>query len=64
MTGKERSYVRRLEKRNDSLFVALCIIKTWITYPDEQELWFRVAELCEKHIQEERSARRKEGGDK
>ena len=64
MTAKERAYVRRLEKRKDSLFAALCIIKTWLAYPDEQNLWFHVAQLCEKEIQDEQNARRKEGGAK
>ena len=62
MTRQERAYVRRLEKRNDSLFSALCIIKTWLAFPDEQALWFHVAELCEKHILSEKEARRKESG--
>ena len=61
MTRKELAAFKRLEKRNDSLFTALCIIKTWLAFPDEQTLWFQVAELCEKHIQEEQAARRKDG---
>jgi hypothetical protein len=35
MTRQELAAFKRLEKRRDSMFSALCIIKTWLSFPDE-----------------------------
>lgn len=60
MTRREQAFVKRLEKRNDELFSALCIIKTWLSFLDGEALWFQIAALCERRIQAEKEARRKE----
>ena len=65
MTRQERAYVKRLEKRNDSLLSVLCIIQTWLGFPDDPTTrCYHIGKLCTEHIEAEREARRKEGGAK
>lgn len=61
MTISERAYVKRLEKRNHDLYVALCIINSWLTFPESAEdRCFRIGELVTRHIEKEKLAHEKE----
>lgn len=61
MTRREQAQVRKLRKRLDACFAALCIIKTWLGFPEDFDaLRIHIAELCERHILAEKEARRKE----
>jgi hypothetical protein len=64
MTRKELAAFKRLDKRRDRMFSALCIIKTWIAFPDGDATLYHIAELVTERIEEERAAIAKEGGDK
>ena len=65
MTRKELAAFKRLDKRRDRLFVALCIIHTWLALPEDREdTLYHVAKLCTEHIEEERAAMAREGGAK
>lgn len=62
MTRSEQAYVKRLEKRNERLFVALCIIKTWLSFPDDATTrCYHIGKLAEETIQSEQAARAREG---
>lgn len=56
MTAKERAAFKRLDKRRDRLFTALCIIKTWLAFPDEDGTLYHVGRLVTERIEEERAA--------
>ena len=62
MTRKELAAFKRLDKRRDSLFSALCVIKTWIAFPDDGATLYHIAKLATERIEEERAAMAKEGG--
>ena len=65
MTRKELAAFKRLEKRRDGLFSALCTIHTWLALPEDREdTLYHVAKLCTERIEEERAAMAKEGGAK
>lgn len=65
MTRKEQAAFKRLDKRRDSMFSALCVIKTWLALPEDREdTLYHVAKLCTERIEEERSAMIREGGAK
>lgn len=61
MTIRERAYVKRLEKRNHDLYVALCIINAWLVFPEStKDILFRISELVTKYIEKEKLADKKE----
>lgn len=64
MTRAEQAAFKRLDKRRDECYSALCIIYTWITSPwcaqTAEELVAMVAELTTRKIEEERAAQRRE----
>lgn len=63
MTRSEQAYVKRLQKRNEDLFAALCIINTWLSFPDDATTrCYHIGKLVEEKIQAEKAARAKEGG--
>lgn len=64
MTRKELAAFKRLDKRRDRLFSALCIIKTWLSFPNEGQTLYHIGKLVTECIEEERSAQAKEGGAK
>lgn len=64
MTRKELAAFKRLDKRRDRLFSALCIIKTWLSFPNEEQTLYQIGKLVTMHIEEERAAQAKEGGAK
>lgn len=65
MTRKELAAFKRLDKRRDSMFTALCIIRTWIAFPDDEgHTLYHIAKLCTERIEEERAAMAREGGAK
>ena len=65
MTRKEQAAFKRLEKRRDRLFSALCVIKAWLSLPEDSEgTLYHVARLVTERIEEERAAMAKEGGNK
>lgn len=64
MTRKELAAFKRLEKRRDELFSALCVIKTWLSFPDDGATIYHVAKLVTERIEEERAAMAREGGAK
>ncbi len=63
MTRTEQAAFKRLDKRRNDLFVALCIIYTWITagFDTPTELLYKISSLVTRHIEEERAAQKKEG---
>jgi len=65
MTRQELAAFKRLDKRRDSMFSALCVIKTWLSLPeDSEDTLYHVAKLVTECIEEERAAMAKEGGGK
>ena len=64
MTRKEQAAFKRLEKRRDGLLSALCVIKTWLSFPDEEHTLYHIGKLVTERIEEERAAMAKEGGAK
>lgn len=61
MDATERAKMKRLEKRRDSLFRTLLIIRTWLTFPDDpQDKLYRIGELVAERIEAERMAQRHE----
>lgn len=65
MTREEQAAFKRLDKRRDRLFAALCTIHTWLALPkDEEDTLYHVAKLCTENIEEERAAMAREGGAK
>lgn len=64
MTRKELAAFKRLDKRRDRLFSALCIIKTWLAFPNEGRTLYYIGELVTDRIEEERAVAAKEGGAK
>ena len=64
MTRKEQAAFKRLEKRRDGLLSALCVIKTWLSFPDEEHTLYHIGKLVTERIEEERAAMAREGGDK
>lgn len=64
MTKKELAAFKRLDKRRDRLFSALCIIKTWLAFPNEGRTLYYIGKLVTDRIEEERAAAAKEGGTK
>jgi len=63
MTRKEQAAFKRLDKRRDNMFTALCIIKTWLAFPDEDRTLYHIGKLVTERIEEERAAAAKEEGD-
>ena len=61
MTRKEQAAFKRLDKRRDNMFTALCIIKTWLAFPDEGRTLYNIGKLVTERIEEERAAAAKEG---
>ena len=64
MTRKELAAFKRLDKRRDSLFKALCVIKTWLSFPADGHTLYHIGKLVTERIEEERAAMAKEGGAK
>ena len=64
MTRKELAALKRLDKRRDSMFKALCVIKTWLLFPDDGHTLYHIGKLVTECIEEERAAMAKEGGAK
>jgi hypothetical protein len=66
MTRTEQAAFKRLDKRRNDLFVALCIIHTWTTagFDTPTELLYKISKLVTQHIEEERAAQSKEEGKK
>ena len=64
MTRKEQAAFKRLDKRRDRLFSALCVIKTWLSFPDEGHTLYHIGKLATESIEKERAAMAKEGGAK
>ena len=64
MTRKELAAFKRLDKRRDNLFGALCIIQTWLSFPDEGHTLYHIGKLVTERIEEERAAMAREGGAK
>lgn len=64
MTRKELAAFKRLDKRRDKLFVALCIIKTWLSFPDDGQTLYQIGKLVTECIIDEKTAQAKEGGTK
>ena len=64
MTRTEQAAFRRLDKRRESLFRALCIISAWISSPwcahSAEELVATIAKHTTSAIQEERDAAERE----
>lgn len=64
MTRKELAAFKRLDNRRDKLFRALCIIKTWLSFPNDEHTLYHIGKLVTECIVEEKTAQAKEGGAK
>lgn len=64
MTRKELAAFKRLDKRRDSMFRALCIINTWLSFPDDGHTLYHIGELVTERIEDERASMAREGGAK
>ena len=62
MTRREQAAFKRLDKRRNRLFSALCVIKTWLSFPDEGHTLYHIGKYVTECIEEERSAMAKKGG--
>lgn len=60
MTRKEQAAFKRLDKRRDSLFLALCVINTWLSFPDDGHTLYHIGKLVTECIEKERDAKAKE----
>lgn len=62
MTRTEQAAFKRLDKRREELFVALCIIHTWIVagFDGPTALLYKISELATRHIEAEKAAIKKE----
>lgn len=64
MTRKEQAAFKRLDKRRAGLLSSLCVIKTWLSLPNEEDTLYHIGKLVTERIEEERAAMAKEGGAK
>lgn len=64
MTRTELAAFKRLDKRRDRLFRALCIIATWLSFPNEKDTLYRIGKLVTESIMDEKAEQAKEGGAK
>ena len=64
MTRKELAAFKRLDRRRDGMFSAQCIIKTWLSFPDEEHTLYHIGKLVTERIEEECAAMAREGGAK
>lgn len=62
MTRSEQAAFKRIDKRRNDLFVALCIIHTWIVagFDTPKELLYKISSLATKQIEAEKAAWKKE----
>lgn len=61
MTRKEKAKFARLEKRRYELYVALCIIHTWLAIgKDTEELLYRISKFCTEKIEADKYAGKRE----
>ena len=61
MTRQELAAFKRLDRRRDGLFSALCVIKTWLSFPDDRATLYHIGKLVTERIEEERAAMAREG---
>ena len=65
MTRKELAAFKRRDKRRDRLLSSLCVIKTWLSLPeDSEDILYHIAKFVTERIEEERAAMAREGGAK
>ena len=64
MTRKEQAAFKRLDNRRDKLLRALCIISTWLSFPNDKETLYHIGKLVTECIMDEKAAQAKEGGSK
>ena len=61
MTRKEAAKFARLEKRRHELYIALCIIQSWLTFHDNPEdLLYRISKFCTEKIEADKYAEKRE----
>lgn len=61
MTRKEAAKFARLEKRRHELYIALCIIQSWLTIGDDtEELLYRISKFCTEKIEADKYAEKRE----
>lgn len=62
MTRSAQAAFKRIDKRRNDLFVALCIIHTWIVagFDGPKELLYKISSLVTKQIEAEKAAWKKE----
>lgn len=61
MTRSEQAYVKRLQKRIDDMFSTLCVISTWLSFPDDPQVrCYHIGKLVTEKILTEKEAKRKE----
>ena len=60
MTRKELAAFKRLDKRRDNMFSALCIIKTWLAFQNDGHTMYHIGKLVTERIEEEQDAKAKE----
>ena len=66
MTRSEQAAFKRLDKRRESLYFAVCVISTWIHSPwcatSAEDLVAMIAKFVEEKINEEKAAKERERG--
>ena len=60
MTRTEQAYVKRLEKRIDNLLTGYQIIKTWLSFPNQDDTIYHIGSLVTQKIEDEKYAQAKE----
>ena len=60
MTRTEQAYVKRLEKRIDNLLTGYQIIKTWLSFPNQDDTIYHIGSLVTQKIEDEKYAQAEE----
>ena len=60
MTRTEQAYVKRLEKRIDNLLTGYQIIKTWLSFPNQDDTIYHIGSFVTQKILDEKAAQKRE----
>ena len=60
MTRTEQAYVKRLEKCINNLLTGYHVIKTWLSFPNQDDTIYHIGSLVTQEIEAEKYAQAKE----